>query len=180
MVAQGIKEDNFTPVFNELEKSETIPFDIMEDNGNRAGDHTPNEFEKRNRKYTELLANYLNSYKERHRVKMNLKKCFFWIVMVSYILVALGSLAIMFVALIKAPNAISLIIGSVATLITAIIGIPTIIANNLFPKDEDGNIVSMVKEMFQFDKDYSSNLESATKLLKEKEISSKVVKAEKQ
>lgn len=162
--------NNFDPIRDELQQTEAIPFNIDDDN-NGQGNEKPNPFEQRNLQYTRLLTNYSNSYDERHKIKMDLKKCFFRVVMMSYVAVTISALVLMFVALFKAPNAISLIVGSVATLITAIIGIPTIIANNLFPKDEDSNIVNMVKEMFKFDKDYSENLKSAVKSVKEKENS---------
>lgn len=115
----------------------------------------------RDKKYTELIGNYSSSFKTRHDIKAKLKTRFFWVVMGSYIGVIAIIMGILIAALcINSPN-IALIIGTIGSLITAIIGIPTIIANNLFPKDEDGNIVEMTKEMFQFDKNYFEYIEAS-------------------
>lgn len=155
----------FTNLHNELKSKDAIPVGKKLENN----DPDDNDFKNRNKKYTELIGNYSSSFKIRHEIKAKLKTRFFWVVMGSYIGVIAIIMGILIAALcINSPN-IALIIGTIGSLVTAIIGIPTIIANNLFPKDEDGNIVEMTKEMFQFDKNYFEYIEvSKNKINNEK------------
>lgn len=151
------QKEEFESIHNEIKDKDAI---IMNDEilNNKEDD---NDFKNRNKQYTELIKNYSQTFKERQDVKKDLKYKFFYIVMISYVMVLISSIGILIAVLCVASNSIPLIIGSAGTLITSIIGIPTIIANNLFPKDEDSNIVEMTKEMFKFDKNYYSNIENA-------------------
>ena len=151
------QKQEFESIHNEIKDKDAI---IMNDEilNNKEDD---NDFKNRNKQYTELIKNYSQSFKERQDVKKNLKYKFFYFVMISYVIVLISSIGILIAVLCVTPNSIPLIIGSAGTLITSIIGIPTIIANNLFPKDEDSNIVEMTKEMFKFDRNYYSNIENA-------------------
>ena len=55
----------------------------------------------------------------------------------------------------------ALIIGAIGSLITTLIAIPTIIANYLFPKQEDSNLVNMFQLMFKFDENCYNSINEA-------------------
>ena len=111
--------------------------------------------EERDKIYSDLARYYADNYNNRHVLKNKLKKCFFVITMVSYCVVVVAALFILIASLfVNNPN-IVLILGAIGTIITNLIAIPMIIAQYLFSKEEDINIVSMVKELFVFDKSLS-------------------------
>ncbi len=112
------------------------------------------EYDRRNRLYTVLLDHYIKSYQSNSRNKRRYKFFFFLIINALFALIIGGSvLGIVIVALkdTVALTDMGVIFGAVSGILSAIIVIPKIIAEHLFPKDEDGNMIDMVKNMQQND-----------------------------
>lgn len=108
------------------------------------------EYVRRNQLYSELLAQYIGEYHVKDTWKKWYRVIFFGVTMVSFIGIIVCSLIVLFLAARKAqPSAADLgaILGSVAGILSAILVLPKIIAEHLFPKDEDSNMISMVKNM---------------------------------
>lgn len=140
--------DLFSTIYDSVKDSDTIK--LKDEPQKQNPDKTPKE--QRDQIYSDLASYYAENYNERHKLKNKLKKIFFIITMISYCIVVVVALFIL-VACLFIPNpSIALIIGAIGTIITNLIAIPMIIAQYLFSKEEDMNIVNMVKELFIFDK----------------------------
>lgn len=108
------------------------------------------EYDERNVLYTELLRNYIASYEDKDNEKRKYKKVFFWVTIVILCLIVaacLGFIGIIVVVGKDNYTEIGAIIGSVIGIITALIAIPKIIAEHLFPVNEESNMIDMVKNM---------------------------------
>lgn len=108
------------------------------------------EYEKRNELYTSLLSQYIDTYCEKAKAKSFYKAWFFWIVMGAFILInALCLLSIVIISLKSDVTVqdLGIVISSSSGIFSSLIIIPKIIAEHLFPKDEDVNMIGMVKNM---------------------------------
>lgn len=112
------------------------------------------QYRQRDGLYTELLQEYLNSYKSKMQCKQKMKTIFFYITIGAFIFI----IGLFIFVLVKASleglssNAdIVTVLGSVAGVLSALIAIPRIIAVHLFPTDEETNHVLMIKNMQQND-----------------------------
>ncbi len=108
------------------------------------------EYVRRNQLYSELLAQYISEYHVKDTWKKWYRVIFFGVTMLSFIGIIVCSLVVLFLAAHKErPSAADLgaILGSVAGILSSILVLPKIIAEHLFPKDEDVNMISMVKNM---------------------------------
>lgn len=145
--------DLFNSIYDSVKGSDSIK---LEDEPKKQElEKTPKE--QRDQTYSNLAGYYAENYNERHKLKNKLKKKFFVITMITYCVVVAAALFILIASLfIPNPN-IALIIGAIGTIITNLIAIPMIIAQYLFSKEEDINIVNMVKELFVFDKSLTDN-----------------------
>lgn len=140
--------DLFNNIYDSVKSADSIK--MNDEPKKQSLDKTPKE--QRDQTYSNLASYYAENYNERHKLKNKLKKNFFVITMISYCVVVAAALFILVASLfIPNPN-VALIIGAIGTIITNLIAIPMIIAQYLFSKEEDINIVNMVKELFVFDK----------------------------
>ena len=108
------------------------------------------EYDERNVLYTELLRNYIASYEDKDGEKRKYKKVFFWVTIVILILIVVACLFFIWIIIVVGKDnytEIGAIIGSVVGIITALIAIPKIIAEHLFPVNEESNMIDMVKNM---------------------------------
>ena len=105
-----------------------------------------------------LYSNILYEYIEEHKLKNKTKKCYkfvFFVITMSILiaLVAVPLLIIKSIALsadetdFDLPNGIALIVSSIAGTITAVAVLPKIIAEHLFPTDEETHLIEMIKNM---------------------------------
>ena len=116
--------------------------------------HFEAEYANRDRVYTKLLEKYIDRYNEKSRDNRAYKRRFFNCVMLVFgLVIVLSMAAILLLALKRAfqPADIATVAGAVAGSISAIIILPRIIAEHLFPKDEDQNMISLIQKMQEND-----------------------------
>lgn len=108
------------------------------------------EYDKRNRLYTDLLEHYIGSYKSKSRWKRWYKCIYFVVVVLAFCCIIAYCLeSIRGVSLKKDTGLVDLGIaaGGFGSILSAILVIPKIIANHLFPSNEDANMIDMLKNM---------------------------------
>lgn len=112
------------------------------------------QYKQRDEVYTDLLKEYLNSYKSKMKCKQRMKVAFFIITIIAFgAIIALFGIVIINASINGISNVsdIATVLGSVASVLSALIAIPKIIAVHLFPTDEETNHVLMIKNMQQND-----------------------------
>ena len=112
--------------------------------------HDTQEYTKRDMQYTKLLDIYINSYTQQSKAKAVYKGIFFTVTMLCLIGLIGGSLYAV-IHLVCKGNAtladVGAVLGCIAGAISALIILPQIIAEHLFPRDDAQNILTMVKNM---------------------------------
>lgn len=116
-------------------------------------------YTERDKLYTALLRQYIENNAAKSQANA-VYKCVFFLVVVSVFAVLTIAPAIMFCELaqngITTDDAIA-ILGSSIGIVSAIVVLPRIIAEHLFPTKEDENMIALVKSMQEND----SNIRSA-------------------
>lgn len=135
-----------------------------------SGKSLEREIVKRDKKYTDLLDNYLSITKIRNNVKECHKWIFFWLIVISCgVVIYLVYKTITRILSTEDYNiiiqSIPIFITALVSCITAVIAIPLAITNFLFNTKEDDNIAGIIQHMQDHD------MESMT-LLKERFIKS--------
>lgn len=108
------------------------------------------EYNNRNKLYTQLLETYIENYRKKEKTK-GIYKCVFFIITIILFLgiIVCGLIGIIMLSVYGDGNlanvgiAIANIVGIVSTLIV----LPRIIAEHLFPTNEESNMLGMVKNM---------------------------------
>ncbi|MCI8876489.1 MAG: hypothetical protein HFI77_10780 [Lachnospiraceae bacterium] len=108
------------------------------------------EYNERNQLYTKLLNQYIDIYQEKENAKKKYKKAYFIITMVVFTVIIVGCV----ISILGLPKSNT---GGIATLgiagvdivgiVSSLIIIPKIIAEHLFPTNEESNMIDMVKKM---------------------------------
>ncbi|MBQ2810004.1 MAG: hypothetical protein IJF11_03835 [Clostridia bacterium] len=108
------------------------------------------EYSKRDKLYTVLLKKFFENYGK----KSSHNKCykFFFFITIMLTFVAIVGFSVYFMAMVALKETstysdIPTIIGAVSGIISAIIVLPKIIAEYLFPVNEDENMLQLVKNM---------------------------------
>lgn len=121
-----------------------------------SGKSLEREIVKRDKKYTDLLSNYLSITKIRNTIKECHKWLFFWLVVVSCGVVIF--LVYKTITRILSSDDYNIIIQSIpifitalVSCITAVIAIPLAITNFLFNTKEDDNIAGIIQHMQDHD-----------------------------
>lgn len=112
------------------------------------------EYDSRNSLYTQLLQKYIEIYTKKSISKRRYKFAFFVITMSSFIGIIAGGMVIILFTVQAGNNSlssVSAVVGSVAGMVSSLIIIPRIIAEHLFPVDEESNMLDMVKSMQEND-----------------------------
>lgn len=98
-----------------------------------------------------LLRNFINNQEKKEVQKRKLKKWFFWIVMLGFLILLIAPIILIFKA--NELSQITVIISLVSLLIelvTAIIVLPQIIAKYLFNKKEDEQLLHIIDGMQKY------------------------------
>ena len=147
---------------------------------NAANDkHTEEHHARYTESFVKLLDEYKTQVKNSSENKNKLKKDFFKVIcVIMYTMIAafIGTLActlyILYtkdISLSVISGAITAIISSFVTMLTAILKLPQIIANYLFNKDEDNQMVEIIKSIQQYEIGLAkSNYEAVEKADEEK------------
>lgn len=118
------------------------------------------QYDRRDALYADLLRNYIKQSKDKADKNIEYKRKFFNIVMTVFcFMIFIPLLAILIVA-IRGDNNVTAIIAlssSAVSILSAIIILPKIIAQHLFPTDEDKNMIDLVKNMQDNDSGIRSN-----------------------
>lgn len=108
------------------------------------------EYNKRNLLYSTLLEKYISIYERKEKAKAGYKCVFFWITIVLFVAIV-GSCLYSIIMLQTSTNSdltnIGVALTNVAGIISTIIILPRIIADHLFPTNEESNMLEMVKNM---------------------------------
>lgn len=126
------------------------------------------QYDARDVAYTDLLLDYIKSYNSKRKWNTWYKLAFFIISMLAFAVIIGGSIVALIIAALKISDAavwsvIAVAISGVASTISSIIVLPKIIANHLFPTEEDKNMIDMVKNMQRNDSGIRDSVKSATK-----------------
>ncbi len=108
------------------------------------------QYHARNKLYTKLLESYLSSFYSKDRCKKVYKLVFFIIVMLFFIIIISSCLISINNISIKETTTyadLGVIIASFSGILSALFVIPKIIAEHLFPSNEDSSMIDMVKNM---------------------------------
>lgn len=152
-MAENNEQDIFSFVSDSVRRDENSAIEANDNTLNNAVTQQiaqDREYDERNTLYTILLRNYIYSYVEKDNEKKRYKKIFFYITILTMVAIVAISLIIMvYIAACGKGNLsdIGAIAGGIAGMITALIIIPRIIAEHLFPVNEDSNMIDMVKNM---------------------------------
>lgn len=122
------------------------------------------EYNERNHAYTELLRSYIKDYEQKAKHKKRFKSIFFWIIMIVF--AGISGIAIVSTFMVLKHGNVTLeevgvVISAFASAISAFIIIPKIIAEHLFPANEDENMIEMVKSMQENDARIRAHLHGA-------------------
>ncbi len=99
--------------------------------------------------FNEFLKAYTYDFKNKSTQKITLKKCFFILIMIIFFIILLIPVfeIIFFSSHNNIASFIVSIIGSFIELFTAFLVLPKIIAEYLFNKEEDNNMVTIIEKM---------------------------------
>lgn len=118
------------------------------------------QYDARDELYTGLLRQYISVFNDKAEANAKYKAKFFYITMIAFcVLVGVPLIAILLTVIIGNSNVaviVALSSGAISIL-SAIIVLPKIIAQHLFPTDEDKNMIDLVKSMQENDSGIRSN-----------------------
>lgn len=112
------------------------------------------EYDKRNRLYTNLLDSYISIYAKKEQAKSKYKAAFFIVIILLFVgIVVCGLIGLMFLSIEGDGNLanVGIAIANIAGIISSLVVLPKIIAEHLFPVDEESNMIGMVKNMQEND-----------------------------
>lgn len=147
--------DKYTDVIKQFSKTFVHSFlDFGSDID--SGKSLEKEIVKRDKKYTELLSSYVAITKFRNRAKEVHKWLFFWVVMISCVVVLILvhktiNRLLSFEDHAMILQAIPIFITAFVSCLTAVIAIPLAITNFLFNTKEDDNIAGIIQHMQDHD-----------------------------
>ena len=105
---------------------------------------------KREGIYNDLIDAYKRHYDTKSKHNRGLKIAFFCVIMTLIAFLLIGMITLCILVVCKWENssqAITVIISSVATVLSTIIALPTIICNYLFHKKEDKDLLEFIVEL---------------------------------
>ena len=112
------------------------------------------QYDKRDEQYTNLLKNYTNTYSKKSAVNAIYKDIFFYVTIVLLCALVVFPITLLFIIASKESSSlsdVSVVLGSITGIVSSIIVLPKIIAEHLFPVNEDSNMIDLVKTMQQND-----------------------------
>ena len=106
---------------------------------------------KIDQEFNRFLHNFVDIEEKKEQQKLNLKDQFFWFIMIGFLALMLTPLIIVIVGrnMSNASMIVSLITALIE-LVSAIIVLPKIIAEYLFNKEEDANMIQIIKNMQEY------------------------------
>lgn len=146
---------NLNKTFSDKEVEEQLRHVLFVDDQSLGKEIAKENKEKQDKDiHLKLLEDIAESHKLNHEQKRKLKPIFFWIVMTMYIVVILGSIATMVLIPIFCKEWYAIVpsvLASIASIVTALLKIPSIIAYYLFPTAEDNILLTLSSNVFRHD-----------------------------
>ncbi len=108
------------------------------------------QYENRNKLYTQLLGIYIDNYKHKEKTKGIYKLIFYIVTLLLFVgIIGCGLYGIIILSVKGDGNLanVGIAIVNIAGIISSLIIIPKIIAEHLFPTNEESNMLEMVKNM---------------------------------
>ena len=112
------------------------------------------QYAKRNQAYTNLLEDYVSHHKEKDQANSKYKCAFFIITISLLAIIVVFSLVLICIVSSRDYSGysdVAVVLGCVSGIVSSIIVLPKIIAQHLFPVDEDKHILGIVQNMQQHD-----------------------------
>ena len=139
---------------NFLQSANDIPIEVEDEKLNNAVASQRKdqdiEYDRRNKLYTNLLNNYIQVYRKKEESKAKYKAAFFVITMILFCCIVITCLIGMIILSICGDGNLAnvgIAITNVAGIVSTLIVLPKIIAEHLFPVNEESNMIDMVKNM---------------------------------
>lgn len=108
------------------------------------------EYNNRNKLYTQLLGTYIENYKKKEHSK-GIYKCIFFIItlLLFFGIIVCGLIGIVYLSVFGDGSLanVGIAIANIAGIVSSLIVLPKIIAEHLFPTNEESNMLEMVKNM---------------------------------
>lgn len=108
------------------------------------------EYDRRNSLYSDLLSNYIQMYRKKEKAKSIYKGIFFTVTMLLFLFVVGICLYGMYTLSTKGDGNLAnvgIAIANIAGIVSSLLVLPKIIAEHLFPINEESNMIDMVKNM---------------------------------
>ncbi len=136
----------------------------------------------RDRLYTKLLSKYIDQSESKAADNRFLKKCFFWAIVSILGAIVIGIAVVFIIMAAKGAESVVngiLAVGGTGSLVSAILVLPKIIAEYLFPKNEEQYMLDIVQRMQNNDTDmreaHDRRWGSKTKFRRKKRIKTKEI-----
>lgn len=141
LILQDVSEDS--------DKIPAADADMLHASSKECGECGP-EYDRRDTLYSDLLENYIKTYDGKAKCNKIYKFLFFTVSMLIFIGVVGAAIASLIIIALKKESSIAdvaVLISGAAEIISVVIVLPKIIAEHLFPTNEDDNMIGMVKNM---------------------------------
>lgn len=129
------------------------------------------QYKRRDVLYSNMLEHYLDVHTSKARWNTWFKLVFFTVIMLVFlVLICAPMAAIVIIALKEDVNweHVALVVSGLAGIITSIMVLPKIIAEHLFPTNEDQNMIGIVENMQKNDSRIRSSFRRKKSNLKQK------------
>ncbi|MBD5536858.1 MAG: hypothetical protein HDQ99_14640 [Lachnospiraceae bacterium] len=152
-------EEQYKELLSQIKRSrQGIPLAVDDDNLNSIAaaqrKEQEEEYNKRNKLYTELLREYILRYNKKEAEKAIYKGIFFSVIMFMFVAIVIcGSVGLLLLSMYGDGTManVGIAIANIAGIISSLIILPKIIAEHLFPVDEESNMIGMVRNMQEND-----------------------------
>lgn len=147
---QLLEDINTSDAEKPLDKAKSVSSDKLMIAQSNETDNSQAQYDKRDTIYTDLLDEYKKQFISKSKWNKWYKLAFFVLAMLVFVGLIFASMHVLFIVANKGDtNAadIAVVVGSTAGIISAIIVLPKIIAEHLFPTDDQSRMIDMVKNM---------------------------------
>ena len=147
----GVLFEDLSKVEQNSDKSSAQPEQPVSDQSLTRQDNTDSkQYDIRDELYSKMLEHYLEDHKSKSEWNKRYKFYFFWVTIVILIALVGAPIAAMVIFALRPKigvEEIALVVSGIPGIISAIMILPKIIAEHLFPANEDQHMIGMVQNM---------------------------------